>query len=689
MYEEILKLLEQEKGLGRDILRLIENKQIEKQDLAFQITNFGSMIAVLEKCIPAPLYEQYREFFTAFSIFCGQCGNQDFFSANEEQMISSLELFIECVDELEQSDLFRIKKCPCCGHDVIFKPLSDYYSEMQKKYHATHVRNETLNSEEYSCPDCGASDRDRLIISFLKKGGLEEAADGTRVLQIAPAVTISRWIMVHCPHIKYETTDLYMENVSYQSDIMNMEMISDETYDVIICSHVLEHVQNDKKALKEMKRILKPEGKIIFLVPVNLDASGIDEEWDLPEAENWRRFGQGDHCRMYNKDGLLQRLEEQFYVHCLGKDYFGEDVFRQCALSDTSVLYLLVKSPEVPLNMSEDIIIDEKLCVEGPLVSVVLPCYNHEQFVAEAIESVISQSYKNIEILVADDGSTDNTAKIMRKYSSYFTKELYLTDNTGGEVYYRLKQLAKGKYIALMHSDDIWEKDKLALQVAYLENHEECGACLTWCLYTDEHMIDIENNIFKQPNRSSQEWMNYFWNRGNALCNPSYLIRREIDKKMKRKAIRQLPDFFTWIDVIQKTSIYIIPKVLVRMRWHPTGQNENTSVATKENLCRHFIEEGGGWPGVIRDMTTDFFKEAFASAMRNPYAESKEALQCEKYFLMLNHGNPFVQNSAMSFFQEIYDDVQECMEKEYHYTRIDFANDMLTKGLAEYFLRNQ
>ena len=86
----------------------------------------------------------------------------------------------------------------------------------------------------------------------------------------------------------------------------------------------------------------------------------------------------------------------------------------------------------------------------------------------------------------------------MKRYSSYFTKELYLTENTGGEICYHLKQFASGKYIALMHSDDVWDKDKLALQVAYLESHAECGACLTWCLYTDEHLTEIENNIFKK-----------------------------------------------------------------------------------------------------------------------------------------------------------------------------------------------
>ena len=682
MQEEVLNILEQLKRLGEDMLKLIANERIEVKDITFRVVDLAAMTEMLEDCISSILYDQYREFFTVFNTFCRRCGDWYFLETNRAQMISSLEVFVECMDDLKHSYMLRIKKCPCCGHDVVYSALSDYYSEMQKQYHTVAVKGEMLNSEEYRCPDCGASDRDRMIISFLKKEGLEEAAEGTKVLQIAPADSISRWIKGNCPHIKYETTDLYMENVSYQSDIMNMEMICDETYDVIICSHVLEHVRDDRKALREMKRILKPEGKIIFLVPVNLNASCIDEEWGLPETENWRRFGQGDHCRMYDKNGLIQRLEEQFYVHCLGKDYFGEDVFHQCALIDSSILYILVKDSKVSLNMSEEIIIDKELCKQGPLVSVILPCYNHEQFVAEAIESVIHQSYKNIEILVADDGSTDNTAEIMKQYSSYFTKELYLTENTGGEVCYFLKQFASGKYIALMHSDDVWEKDKLALQVAYLEKHAECGACLTWSLYTDEHLVEYEDNIFKKANRSSQEWMNFFWSNGNALCNPSSLIRREIDSKLKRKAVRQLPDFFTWIDVIQETSIHIIPKVLVRMRRHQKSRCENMSASTKENFYRLVIEEGGGWLGAIRDMETEFFKASFASVMRNPSAGTKEAIQCEKYFLMLSHTNLFVQNSAMCYFQEIYDDVQECMEKEYHYTRIDFANDMITKGLA-------
>lgn len=123
-----------------------------------------------------------------------------------------------------------------------------------------------------------------------------------------------------------------------------------------------------------------------------------------------------------------------------------------------------------------------------------MSCYNHEQFVEEAILSVLRQSYKNIEFIVADDGSKDNSAEIMKKYSQYFAYEYYSKENTGG-LYNTIKKQATGKYIALMNSDDIWEPDKIALQVEYMENHPECGVCLTWCKYVDENRNEIDDDI--------------------------------------------------------------------------------------------------------------------------------------------------------------------------------------------------
>ncbi len=658
------------------------------EEVSAQVLGLSDIIRNLEKIIPNMIYDVYKEFFETFCTFCRQCGNLEFLTQQVDDLASSLALFDECMEEIKKTYKSKVKTCTVCGSMDLYLPLSSYYEKMGHKY-GYQARNETINSEEYTCRHCGASDRDRMIVAFLKKAGLQEAPEHTKLLQIAPAKPISMWIKSHCPQIEYDTTDLFMEDVTFPSDIMDMNGVPDESYDVIICSHVLEHVRDDRKALSEMKRILKPDGKIIFLVPVDLDAVCIDEEWGLSEEENWRRFGQGDHCRRYDKAGLMERLEEQFFVYALGKDYFGEEVFEQGAFTDTSTLYVLTKAETVSLNLAEEIVIDERLCREGPLVSVIMSCYNHADYVAEAIESVLGQSYKNIEFLVADDGSSDDSASVMQRYSAYFTKEYYFPDNVGGRQDI-LNQQAKGKYIALMNSDDVWEKDKLAIQVEYMERHEECGACLTWCTYVDEKLQELEDTIFLKKNRSSYEWMNHFWQAGNALCNPSSLLRRGFSQRNQKygRADRQIPDFFRWIDLVQLTSIHIIPHVLTKMRRYQKDGQKNTSACTKENIVRHLVEEGCGWLGVMREMDDDFFRHAFRDLMRNPQADTLEEIQCEKYFLMLKHNNCFVQNSALCYFNEIYNATEKCFLEKYHYSRNDFAKDMVHKGIGEKLLNS-
>ena len=172
---------------------------------------------------------------------------------------------------------------------------------------------------------------------------LGEKTRDYRILQIAPSPALDRWLRENCPGATYETCDLSMEGVDFHADLQDMSAVPDQSYDLILCSHVLEHVRDDRKALSELRRILKDEGCILFLVPIDRGFSGVDEAWGLSEEENWRRFGQGDHCRRYGRDGLLARVLEQFSVQILEKDFFGDDCFREAALSDSSALYVFSK----------------------------------------------------------------------------------------------------------------------------------------------------------------------------------------------------------------------------------------------------------------------------------------------------------------------------------------------------------
>lgn len=684
--DSIVSVLNDINTYVKNMLNVLCDGTESSSEYIIRVTALSDLLKKINTVVPDAIWSDYDEFVSEFSGFCNLCKNEEFLIKNVDSMAESLGLLSECLDNIAKECDKRIKVCIGCGSAVIYEPLSPYYSQMKIKYGNTiKSRSETLNADEYSCPVCKCSDRDRLIISYLKKIGLDEAGEDTKVLQIAPAEAIHKWLYNNCPQISYDTSDLFMEGVTYESDIQDLKEIDDGTYDVLICSHVLEHVRDDEKAMAAMKRVIKDDGQIIFLVPIDLNREEIEEEWGCDESENWRRFGQGDHCRAYSKKGLLERLEKFFCVQQLGKDYFGEEAFCQCGLTDTSTLYVLTKSDDVNPEKRKEYRINKELCENGPLVTVIMPAYNHEKFVAAAIESVINQSYKNIEFIVCDDASTDNTAAVMQQYEEYFAKSFYYKENKPGRIIPLAEEYANGKYIALMHSDDLWEKDKLAIQVEYLETHPECATCLTWAKYTDADLNILNNNIFIQPNRSRYEWMKFFWDNGNALCNPSSVSRAEYFYTERYYGIydRQLPDFFKWIWLVQKKDIYVVPKVLTYMRRHKSSSGEeNTSAVNRDNRVRHHVELAGGWLSVIRNMDSDYFVKAFKEYLLYADACTKEEIMCEKYFLMLNNEDVFIQHDAICYLNEVYGEIKEILEEKYGYTRKMMWEDELKKGLA-------
>lgn len=120
---------------------------------------------------------------------------------------------------------------------------------------------------------------------------------------------------------------------------------------------------------------------------------------------------------------------------------------------------------------------------EQPLVSIISPTYNHERFIADCIESVLAQSYTNWEMIIIDDGSTDNTFSIAKKYAEKDPRiKPFTQKNVGifrlGESYnFALKQ-CQGKYIAILECDDFWFSDKLSIQIDAMEKNMQCS--LSW-----------------------------------------------------------------------------------------------------------------------------------------------------------------------------------------------------------------
>ncbi len=214
-------------------------------------------------------------------------------------------------------DLFGKYHCSVCERAVIhFRPLSSYYFENFKKYGYKIELAETCNRDQYKCLHCGSSDRERLYAIYIRQfTGKQLEVDSKTVfnmLHLAPTERFASFIKSELstrPNFHYRTADLFRDWVDDKVDIVDMDIYKGGQFDFFICSHVLEHVRDDRKALRELYRILKEGGRGILMVPIDLSCEEIDEYPNCTDiAERWRRFGQGDHVQKIRNKGLLTAL---------------------------------------------------------------------------------------------------------------------------------------------------------------------------------------------------------------------------------------------------------------------------------------------------------------------------------------------------------------------------------------------
>jgi SAM-dependent methyltransferase len=205
---------------------------------------------------------------------------------------------------------------------------------------------ETLNMQQYACPYCLSNDRTRLYALFLR-GEPDRIAYGPkhRMLDIAPAKTL-RELILKLGCFDYRSADLLRTDVDDQVDIMDMKAYANDSFDCFICSHVLEHVPDDRKAMGELFRILKPGGWGIAMAPIILSLAATIEDTALSDpAERIRRFGQDDHLRLYARHDFIERLTHAgFNVSCLGFDHFGGDVLEKNGIQQSAILYVCRKT---------------------------------------------------------------------------------------------------------------------------------------------------------------------------------------------------------------------------------------------------------------------------------------------------------------------------------------------------------
>jgi len=161
-------------------------------------------------------------------------------------------------------------------------------------------------------------------------------------------------------------------------------------------------------------------------------------------------------------------------------------------------------------------------------VSVIMPSYNSERFIGSSILSIINQSFSSWELLIVDDASTDNTVDIIKSFNDPRIKVIKLNENKGN---YHARNIglenAKGKYIAMLDSDDISLPNRIQLQYNYLENNPELGAIGTSFFIIDEQGKYI--NSIDRTMRPSEFQVNLI--NDNILLHSSLFIRKELIEK--------------------------------------------------------------------------------------------------------------------------------------------------------------
>lgn len=212
-----------------------------------------------------------------------------------------------------------------------------------------------------------------------------------------------------------------------------------------------------------------------------------------------------------------------------------------------------------------------------PLVSVNMPIYNGERFIKEAIQSVLDQTFSDFELIIINDGSTDNTVAIIEEFKD---SRIRLVNNSKktGLAHVRNKAIleSKGKYISLLDSDDIAYTNRFNLQVDFLNKNP--SHCLV-CGWTD--IIDANGNI------TGQEYFNYSDNEiasalffHNCISQSSVMLRKSMlpSTAPYHPAFPPAEDYHLWVRMAKSHPMHIIKQPLIKYRVHST----NTSAIKQE-----------------------------------------------------------------------------------------------------------
>jgi glycosyltransferase involved in cell wall biosynthesis len=274
--------------------------------------------------------------------------------------------------------------------------------------------------------------------------------------------------------------------------------------------------------------------------------------------------------------------------------------------------------------------------MKEPLVSVIIPVYNQHDYVEDAIRSILEQTYQNIELIIVDDGSSDETVKVVEeKFSSSVTLICQKNFGVSSAINAGLRAV-KGELIALLGGDDISSKQRIANQVSLLQSASYD------ILFSRPYLIDASGNnipdaefpIFFEPESGQDELLAQLFYKGNFLCAPSAMFQRHVFDVLGEfhRGLIQLQDYDYWLRALAANfSIKICPQGDVYYRRHERNLSRVDRLSAANAETPFILQR------LLRIGSPEILRAAFADVLGPVAMETAALTPIEQCMILMSH----------------------------------------------------
>lgn len=214
------------------------------------------------------------------------------------------------------------------------------------------------------------------------------------------------------------------------------------------------------------------------------------------------------------------------------------------------------------------------------MISIIMPAYNAEKTIRESIQSIIAQTFIDWELIVIDDGSSDDTADILSELADSDSRIHFLQNEKNSGASYtrnRAVALAKGEWIAFLDSDDLWKPEKLEKQLALCDKYPDMVIC-----YTASSFIDDNGKPYSYVMSAIEKLTYNTLLRKNLMSCSSVMIRTSVMKEIKMPSDKMHEDYFVWLTVLREHRIaYGINEPLLVYRLCTNSKSSNRIKSAK------------------------------------------------------------------------------------------------------------